>query len=347
MHPSAPRAVPCAFWGPKPTPKLTLTDARDPSKCGSLTNEGIWLDQAPKNTSSYVPREWQPPGCMIHNYKSVDISTCLSNRRVVFAGDSTIRQLFWGVAKALDKDADMTKADMHSDITVEHAGVILQFYWDPFLNSTATNREVDMFEGEKYYRENPNRPALMLVGSGLWYARFETVNWMKKWKDTIDGIAQHMRYGRQTTDLTRQDLLLLAPVPVPAFEKLNEERQRTITPDKILGMNQYLQQLSDIQGIDVVWALAAMTRAMPQTFESSGLHLVESVAAKQADLLLNLRCNAMLPARYPYDKTCCMMYEPPNYQQWAGLFIVLAVLPAISYVKSKGVPIDISSVYLV
>jgi len=331
---------------PKPArnrnPKLTSTDARDPSKCGALMNEGIWLDQPPENTSSYVPREWQPPGCMIHNYKSADVSTCLSSRRVVFAGDSTIRQLFWGVAMALDEEVDMTKAEMHSDITVEHAGVTLQFYWDPFLNSTTTNREIDMFQGEKYYRGNPNRPALMLMGSGLWYARFETINGMKKWKDTIDGIAQHMRYGRKTTNLTRQDLLLLAPVPVPAFEKLNEERQKTITPEKILEMDQYLQQLSNIQGIDVVWALPIMTRAIPQTFESSGLHLVDSVVAKQADVLLNLRCNAMLPAQYPYDTTCCMKYEPPNYQQLVGLFIVLAVLPVMSYLRSKGVPIRIA-----
>jgi hypothetical protein len=325
-----------------PTPSELIADlrsrldARDPSKCGALMNEGDWLDLAGENDTTHLPHEWQPPGCMLHNYKPADVATCFANRRVVFAGDSTIRQLFWGVAKKLDKDVDTSQAEKHADITVEKNGVKLEFLWDPFLNSSRVKQEQELFEGDKYPGQDPNRPSILLMGTGLWYARFETLNGMKKWKDNIDEAVSRMRLGRKTTDLTRQDLIMLTPVTIPVWGRLNEERKKTITAQTIMEMNTYLQQLSDIHGLDVMWAFESMTYGLPQTYESSGLHLNESIVAKQAEVLLNLRCNAVLPSQYPYDKTCCNMYEAPNHQQWLGLVFVLAILPAMSYFRNKA-----------
>lgn len=299
-------------------------------------NEGSWLDRPPPDTT--IPTEWQPPGCMIHNYKPAEIATCFANRRILFAGDSTIRQVFWGAAKTLDPDVDQSNAVKHSNIVVEKNGVKVEFLWDPFLNSSRVRKELSAFADEKYFARDPNRPALMLMGTGLWYSRFENINGMKKWRDSIDEVVGNMRYGRTTTDLTHQDLLLLAPVPIPSFSKLNEERRKTITPELVGEMNQYLQQLSDIHGIDVVWALNQLTQELPQTYESSGIHLTEPMTTKQAEILLNLRCNAQLPPKYPYDKTCCTKYEPPNFQQWMGFAFVFAVLPMMSYLRSKGLP---------
>lgn len=302
-------------------------------------NEGSWLDQPPPNTT--LPTLWQPPGCVTHKYNPTDTATCFAHRRVLFAGDSTIRQVFWAVAQTLDADAAQeaeARAERHADIRFARHNVELEFVWDPFLNGTKVGSELGLFEGDKYYDRNPSRPALMLVGSGLWYSRFETVNSMKKWRNSMDEVVGYMRQGRTTTDVTRQDLLLLAPVPIPAFARLNEARRKTITKELVGEMNQYLQQLSDIHGIDVVWAFSLLTQDLPQVFESSGLHLHRSVVAKQAEILLNLRCNAELPPKYPNDKTCCQKYAAPNAQQWVGLLFVLAVLPVMSYLRSKGGP---------
>ncbi|KAI5783616.1 10 TM acyl transferase domain found in Cas1p-domain-containing protein [Geopyxis carbonaria] len=315
--------------------RYCFLDARDPSKCGALLNEGIWLDR-PTNVSLSLPHGWQPPGCMVHSYQPKDASACLKDRRLVFAGDSQIRQVFWAVAKKLDKDVNTTMAQMHSDITVERKGVKLQFLWDPYLNGSAVQTELKLFNGGKGAAEDPKRPAILLMGTGLWYSRFESVNALKKWRDTIDGIASQMRVGRTTTDLTRQDLCLLAPVPVPAWAKLNDERKKTITPKQISEMNAYLQQLSDIHGVDVAWSFSAMTKGLPRTYESSGIHVEPEIVAQQADTLLNLRCNAARPPAYPYDNTCCNKYQPPNWQQWAGLFFVLAALPAMSLLRSRA-----------
>ncbi|KAL7275178.1 hypothetical protein RUND412_001899 [Rhizina undulata] len=311
-------------------------DAQDPFKCGALLNGGEWLDQPPLDSDN-IPTKWQPPGCITRKYTTQDISSCFQKRRAVFVGDSTIRQIFWATAQALDKTADPSKIEKHVDILFEREGVTLEFIWDPFLNSSRLQAELSSYhDGKKEFKEGEaeeNPISLMLMGTGLWYARHENVNGFKKWKDAIDNVVVHMRATRK--DLSKSDLMLLSPVLVPAWKHLNADRKQTIKPQEISAMNQYLNQLSSL-GLDVVWSFNKMTYNLPQNLESSGIHVVESIAEKQADILLNMRCNSQLPQKYPYDKTCCSRYQPPNYQQWFGLVFVLAVLPLLSYMRSRS-----------
>uniref|UniRef100_A0A3Q2Y3X6 CAS1 domain containing 1 n=1 Tax=Hippocampus comes TaxID=109280 RepID=A0A3Q2Y3X6_HIPCM len=45
---------------------------------------------------------WQPYGCMMHKYKSIEAKSCLSKKRVAFLGDSRIRQLFYSFIKIIE-----------------------------------------------------------------------------------------------------------------------------------------------------------------------------------------------------------------------------------------------------
>ncbi|KAG8005133.1 N-acetylneuraminate 9-O-acetyltransferase [Nibea albiflora] len=47
---------------------------------------------------------WQPHGCMMHKYKSIEAKTCLAEKRVAFVGDSRIRQLFYSFIKIIDPE---------------------------------------------------------------------------------------------------------------------------------------------------------------------------------------------------------------------------------------------------
>uniref|UniRef100_A0A8C2ZNT1 CAS1 domain containing 1 n=1 Tax=Cyclopterus lumpus TaxID=8103 RepID=A0A8C2ZNT1_CYCLU len=47
---------------------------------------------------------WQPYGCMMHKYKSIEAKTCLAEKRVAFVGDSRIRQLFYAFIKIIDPE---------------------------------------------------------------------------------------------------------------------------------------------------------------------------------------------------------------------------------------------------
>lgn len=273
---------------------------------------------------------------MMRKYSSIDVSTCLANRRVLFIGDATIRQVFWSVAKALDPKADASSAQKHVDITVEKSDVTLEFIWDPWLNSSRLHSELSSYNYRKTHSEVGNAPALVLMGCGLWYARHENLNGLKMWKDSLDNVVQYMGEGPKAVGMTGSDLLLLSPVIVPAWAKLSGNRKATITPQKISAMNQYLQQLSDFQGIGVVRSWQRMTFNLPQATERSGIHVVESIAAKQADVVLNLRCNAVTATKYPHDNTCCNRYQAPNHIQWFWLLFVLAVLPVLFCFKQKG-----------
>jgi hypothetical protein len=77
----------------------TSIDASDRYKCGALLHKGTWLGSGSSQEPSSSLQNWQPPGCTMHEYKQTDISQCLQGRRLVFIGDSTVRQVFWAVAQ--------------------------------------------------------------------------------------------------------------------------------------------------------------------------------------------------------------------------------------------------------
>ena len=83
-----------------------------------------------------------------------------------------------------------------------------------------------------------------------------------------------------------------------------------------------------------------MTSGQPEAYSESGLHVVENVAARMADVLLNLRCNAKSARRdgYPYNRTCCNDYNPLNWVQITLLIFALVVLLMIAFQAARGTP---------
>lgn len=80
----------------------------DPLKCQALLNHGLWLDAGLPD--SY--QNWQPPGCMMREYRREDIKDCFKGHRLVLIGDSTVRDIFWAIARILDsKQVDRHIAD--------------------------------------------------------------------------------------------------------------------------------------------------------------------------------------------------------------------------------------------
>lgn len=229
--------------------------------------------------------------------------------------------------------------------------VDLQFVWDPYLNSTRLYDEL-----LSYHRamntspgDERNRGAsIVLVGGGLWHVRYIEVHLLEQYRKAVQHIASYMRLhshqGASDFGLTRpvtmaadQDVLLLAPVQVPAYEDLSSERLATISAGQIDAMNGDLLEMSDNGTADVIWSYTAMTRTA-HTHEADGLHVVHNVADMKADVLLNLRCNARaaFTGRYPFDRTCCSRYSPQNWAQRLMLFGGLLILPILAIVVGKG-----------
>ncbi|CAO3654021.1 unnamed protein product [Mucor hiemalis] len=68
-----------------------IYEPQDRKRCSSLLNKGWWMDNSYKS--------WQPASCMMHFYKTEEISTCLGHSRILYVGDSIARQQFFAALR--------------------------------------------------------------------------------------------------------------------------------------------------------------------------------------------------------------------------------------------------------
>lgn len=292
----------------------------------------------------------------MHEYEKEDISECLNGQRLVFIGDSTVRQIFWAVAKKMGQyEADPEPRDVldfnykGEDIEIESGGVTARFIWDPWLNSTGLDEELEKYEARPITGGRDESAALILAGSpGLWYTRHSELNYFQEFRTSLDRVISHMDHTTMETDTLETklfqssygspNLLLLSPVQVPVYQSLSPGARATITYEKIQMVNEYLHQASAYSNADVVWSYSLMTETNKGQYTVGGINVVPSVAQQKADVLLNLRCNNDAAQKgYPYNRTCCTNYRPPNWPQRILLLIGTFLLPGILMLRQKHI----------
>ncbi|KDQ63480.1 hypothetical protein JAAARDRAFT_29500 [Jaapia argillacea MUCL 33604] len=300
--------------------RYSLLDHFDPLHCGALLSEGSWLDQNFKN--------WQPEGCMLHSYQPKDVSACLSNQQeVVFVGDSVTRKLFFQMANLVDSKLPTTPPDddhKHSDYRLHSSsGIQLSFYWDPFLNATQTYNRLNSYNGRGSTTQRPphGRPALLVLGSGLWYLRYaDSSGGLPAWEITVENILETIARGR----FKPADEVVLLPIEEVVMSKLSQPRATTMRLSDIDAMNSDLFHRINPPSGSALNLFYPREPSMPISFPlvfnrmldasqtDDGLHFSDSLVRLQANVLLNLRCNDVLPKKFPMDKTCCRSYPWPS-----------------------------------
>ncbi|KAF3913275.1 hypothetical protein AA313_de0210088 [Arthrobotrys entomopaga] len=353
--------------------RYLFDDARDPYKCAAITNEGRWLESSDPATDPL--EHWQPRGCVMHRYTRRDILNCLPNRRILFVGDESMKALYYAVVDKLsnetqdfsenpwEKDEKMTTAATTTTSaaisTVKgHGGpsFTVEFVWDPYLNSTRLNKELSVWKNGSVdtslltprdsVDDGYEAPALFLVGAGIWWAEREVnPNPQREWREAVDRVMTHMRFGPRPTFLGGRDSLLLAPVAHPAWEKLMPEVRRLFNAMLAVDMNWYMHQLSTIQGLDIVraWTVApddavdlVLANHVYSKYHSKatgpdGMLLLKEVADVRVDMVLNLRCNDVLRkvAWGTVDSDCCVRYDKPGWLQGLVIFCAMAIIPTV------------------
>lgn len=241
--------------------------------------------------------------------------------------------------------------ERHGDIQLRPRGVDLRFVWDPFLNGTILANELEIYResilpsGKEGKAEAP--AVMMVLGGGLWHARQYEVEAVRGFKNAVNGITS-LTTRRDGSEWKSKapfkgwegigDQIFFMPVEEPMYKRLSPSRQATILPKEVDQMNEYLHQLEPSQGLTIPWVNQVMTSKRPFAYEASGLHVIEPIVNRRADVLLNLRCNAKVDNAVgsPYDRTCCSRYTSGNWSQWALIATSLASSIATVYVSFCG-----------
>ncbi|KAG6828706.1 hypothetical protein H0H92_007014 [Tricholoma furcatifolium] len=221
--------------------------------------------------------------------------------------------------------APANDGEKHSDYTfyAKNGGEI-SFSWDPFLNTTHTLNIL------RAGRNTTDRPALLVLGSGLWYLRYaNSSGGLPAWEANMERIlAEMVKYPVKPADT-----VIILPVEQVVPSKLNQDRAGTMRLSDIDAMNSDLfHRINPFNAgfsLSKPDALVSLPLVFNQMLHPSntedGLHFSGPVLKTQATVLLNLKCNNIMPKTFPLDKTCCNAYP------WPSLPHLLILISAISW----------------
>lgn len=257
---------------------------------------------------------------MLHRYGVKDLKACLGGKQIVFIGDSTMRQLFWAIARKIDSEkayqAQHT-SERHSNMLFQKDDLSVNFIWDPYLNSSVMYGHLASTSIAEQTSTLKSKSAIVVVGGGLWQARHLQGAAVKRFTQSISNLTKLLESKETSFKESASTLKLLVPVQIPYFDILPEEKRRHMNPSSVDAMNKYVQEVSSTKNVLIPFAFNEMSRDLVTAYDVSGLHVQEAVADRMADLILNIRCNAKLSRTqgYPMDKTCCSSYAKSSKTQ--------------------------------
>jgi hypothetical protein len=280
---------------------------------------------------------------MMHTYKPSDASSCLASRQVVFIGDSVTRRLFFQLAHLVDPALPTSPPDDEH----KHANHVLyskdatefSFFWDPYLSGKDTHSFIAPPNSSTALDGHAaRRPALLVLGSGLWYLRYSNSSGgIRAWEANIERIFDSVTHTRPKL----ADQIVLLPIETIVSSKLSAERANSMRPSDIDAMNSDLFHRLNPPSKGSFHFLANLPLSIPVSLPlvfnemldpsqtKDGLHFSDAVVKIQANFLLNFRCNDVLPKRFPFDKTCCRRYPWPSALQLTILALTILWGPSI------------------
>ncbi|XP_062265499.1 N-acetylneuraminate 9-O-acetyltransferase isoform X1 [Platichthys flesus] len=285
---------------------------------------------------------WQPYGCMMHKYKSIEAKTCLAEKRVAFVGDSRIRQLFYSFLKIIEPER-REDGNKHEDISFEDesSSVNVDFLWYPEANNSMKERLIS------WTHEASVKPDVVILGAATWSIKLHSGSSeaLQQYKVNLTAIAVHLE---RLADQGEVYWVLQDPVN----EEVLSDNRKMITNQQLELYNEAAADVlnsSKRSGRSRVKLLAASRQAALETIGQSddGLHLPESTRNVGAMVLMNSMCNKLLR---PIDGSCCQTLPPPNFLQkmaacfFLGSALVFLVLHVLGNNRHRRpVPADVES----
>lgn len=203
--------------------------------------------------------------------------SCEKPKNLIVIGDSTARQVFWGLARVNGVNTDNPrynhmKADKHKDMEIKlpSCSGVVKFFWDPYFNST----------GQKYFIEHKTEGReLVYISVGLWFSRNYAVE-----NDELATVFGKALY-RIENGLKYHENVYLSPVLYPNWDLMNEDRKSTILEPELHLLNRLLIfMFQPFEAESIIMRFNGL--AENDEYDKSGIHFVDYVCDEQARRLL-------------------------------------------------------------
>ncbi|KAG7131723.1 O-acetyltransferase CAS1 like protein [Verticillium longisporum] len=275
----------------------TLTPDDDPYRCRALQETGNWIDPKNEKGDRLPFKTWQPEGCLLHKYTSADIRQCMDGRHVIFAGDSTTRQIAYGIARLLERDEaeyDRTHVDFHSSFNLTYHGVDIQQHWVPFLEvdgppfAASQGKDKDgHIKGEhdiEHFVEQLNLmrdelekkpasikgqkgPAFAMLGVGAWFSGDDkegeasnTVKYEAAISNVSDILGSRKDFWKAPMDPIDGigNQVFFAPPAGPYYTGKDHKEGKAKAATRVTAMQKWLRETADKWNFQFVWSIPGL-----------------------------------------------------------------------------------------
>jgi N-acetylneuraminate 9-O-acetyltransferase len=241
------------------------------------------------------------------------IQSCF--RESVLIGDSITRELFYALEAKCGRPGNHEDGPAHSNLTFAlRDGDTIDFIWDPYLNRTNLGALRNAKAAPHAGVDQQYSPTSVVVGGGLWYARYLNLS-----APTFETHVENLIHSRSNLRPS-EAIPIFLPMIQPYSASLDPERNVTLTPERIRGLNEILVEVSSWSGYDVLNAVLVATQRYPSAYLEDGLHHDPIIAWMQLEVLTARMCPLS------YDHTCCSKTE---YQRGQLLVITAASIAVV------------------
>ncbi|KAK9502450.1 hypothetical protein O3M35_011229 [Rhynocoris fuscipes] len=252
--------------------------------------------------------EWQPYGCMMHEYSQLDTRRCIrylaffgKHNRFVFIGDNRILEIYSAFVDHLmsapprnsDNQPSRLKPYTNHTFSDLQLRVAVDFIWSPYISDVMVN-------SFNIWKDQLEPPSLVVAGSGTWAIR------------RTNGSAKGLK--EYTVNLTR----IVRPIDILArksrvlwmlLESVNEEKLpknwASVTNKAIDQYNWAAREIISRSNGQVWSSTRMLVSGLPESREGT-LHIPRKALKHHTQILANLHCNDHMAFN---DGTCCSSPE--------------------------------------
>lgn len=272
---------------------------------------------------------WQPHGCMLHKYKTLDSLSCLQLRKIVFAGDSRMRELMFEFIRTISPSYNIPDGKIHSDVTFNDDKLKLTFIWLPELNRTA----LDLYQN--WIDDKNSRPDIVFQAAAT-----HTIKRMngsdEALKEYTSNITSLVKKMTKFASVSETKLLWIMQEPV--FKSRLSTARKMITDEQLMLYNAAVRTVlyeSDLKrDVNVIESFALLSTEL-MDLSHDGLHLPVQALKIESNILVNFLCNDLIR---PIDGSCCQSSPYVTYSQKILAlfgFLVLAIAITFTFLRFK------------